>query len=184
MHVSAFGEPCQAPTLRCGFQSCSERRHVNAKETVMALYAAYASGDAQRIAALLHEDVVWIAPAGNATQVALGLGQASDAGAPTDGNNLGRDLIVQFMAHNFARLFVDAKNEFRSLVSDGDTAFAEHRLSATLPNGRRYVNDYCFSYRVENGQVRHIREYMDTRGGWAQVFGDGPPSTLLDFVRR
>ena len=51
------------------------------KETVTALYAAYASGDPQRITALLHEDVIWVAPPGNATQVAAGLGRSEDAGA-------------------------------------------------------------------------------------------------------
>ena len=153
------------------------------KETVTALYAAYASGDPQRITALLHEDVVWVAPAGNATQVALGLGHADDAGAPDGSNNLGRSLIVQFMAHNFARLFSDVKNEFRSMIGEGNLVVAEHRLSGTLPNGRSYVNDYCFAYEVQGGKVTQIREYMDTRGGWAQVFGKDAATTLVDFAR-
>jgi uncharacterized protein len=38
-----------------------------AKEIVQALYAAYATGDPDRIEALLHPDVIWVAPAGNAT---------------------------------------------------------------------------------------------------------------------
>lgn len=152
------------------------------KETVVALYAAYASGDADRIGALLHPDVVWVAPAGNATQVALGLGRAADAGAPAGANDLGHEVIVQFMAHNFARLFRDAKNRFRSMVGEGDLVITEHRFSARLPDGRPYVNDYCFAYQVRDGQVVHIREYMDTRGGWAQVFGDGEPKALLAFA--
>ena len=157
---------------------------MNAKETVTALYAAYASGDAARITAMLHEDVVWTAPAGNATQVALGLGQADDAGAPFGANNLGRRQIVQFIAHNFARLFKDAKNEFRALVAEGDLVFAEHRFSGVLPNGRSYVNDYCFAFQVRDGKVWRIREYMDTRGGWAQVFGTNEPKPLLAYVEQ
>lgn len=152
------------------------------KETIAALYAAYASGDPARITELLHEDVVWVAPAGNATQVALGLGNASDAGAPRDNNNLGRSMIVQFMAHNFARLFLNAKNEFRSMIAEGPLVFAEHRLSAQLPNGRDYVNDYCFAYEVRDGKVVKIREYMNTRGGWFQVYGDETPTRLLEFI--
>ena len=152
------------------------------KETVKALYAAYASRDAERISALLHPDVVWVAPAGNATQVALGLGRPSDAGAPIGANDLDRDMIVAFMAHNFALFFTDATNEFRSMVAEGDIVFTEHRLSATLPNGRSYVNDYCFAYEVLGGKVMKIREYMDTRGGWAQVFGDEPPRPVLAFA--
>jgi uncharacterized protein len=156
---------------------------MNPKETVKALYAAFASGDPERVANLLHEDVVWVAPAGNATQVALGLGEPDDAGAPRGANDLRRDEIVQFMAYNFARLFHSVKNEFRSMISEGELVVAEHRLSAVLPNGRSYVNDYCFAYEVRDGKIARIREYMDTRGGWAQVFGKDEAKPLLDFVK-
>lgn len=152
------------------------------KETVTALYAAYASRDPERISELLHEDVVWVAPAGNATQVALGLGKQSDAGAPDGSNNLGHRMIVQFMAHNFGRLFSNVKNQFLSLIGEGNLVIAEHRLSGELPNGRSYVNDYCFAFEVRDGKVVKIREYMDTLGGWAQVFGNGEATTLTEFV--
>jgi uncharacterized protein len=157
---------------------------VSPKETVIALYAAFGSGDPGKISVLLHDDVVWVAPPGNATQVALGLGRSEDAGAPDGSNNLARDQIVQFMAHNFSSFFQRPKNEFRAMVAEGNIVFAEHRLSATLPNGRSYVNDYCFAYEVRDGKIQHIREYMDTRGGWAQVFGSDEPNTLLEFKTR
>jgi ketosteroid isomerase-like protein len=157
---------------------------VSPKETVIALYAAYGSGDPERIADLLHDDVVWVAPPGNATQVALGLGSPADAGAPSGSNTLGKQLIVQFMAHNFSRMFLNPKNEFRAMVAEGPVVFAEHRLSATLPNGRPYANDYCFAYEVRDGKVQHIREYMDTRGGWAQVFGKEEPKAILPFIEQ
>lgn len=150
----------------------------------MALYAAFGSGDPGRIADLLHEDVAWVAPPGNATQVALGLGKSEDAGAPNGSNNLNKDSIVQFMAYNFSRFFAQPKNEFRSMIAEGPLVFAEHRLSATLPNGRQYLNDYCFAYEVRDGKILHIREYMDTRGGWAQVFGKDEPGTLMAFKER
>jgi ketosteroid isomerase-like protein len=51
---------------------------MTAKETVQALYAAYAMGDPDRIAALLHADVIWVAPAGNAWD-GLADGPALDA---------------------------------------------------------------------------------------------------------
>jgi ketosteroid isomerase-like protein len=152
---------------------------VNAKETVQALYAAYATGDPDEIAALLHRDVVWIAPAGNATQVALGLGGADDAGPPRGLNNLDRDAIVAFMANAYPRFFANVKFELRSMVCEGDLVLTEHRMSAVLPNGRAYLNDYCFAYQVAEGRVTAIREYMDTRGGWFQVFGGDPASVLL-----
>ena len=84
------------------------------------------------------------------------------------------------MASNFARFFADAGNEFRTVTAEGDVVVVEHRLSAVLPNGRPYVNDYCFVYEVRDGKVLRIREYMDTRGGWAQVFGEGEPVQLIE----
>jgi hypothetical protein len=153
---------------------------MNAKETVQQLYAAYASGDPERIRALLHPDVVWVAPAGNATQVALGLGDPNDAGPPRGLNDLDRDAIVAFMAHDYPRFFADVTFEPRSMIGEGDVVMTEHRMSATLPNGRTYVNDYCFAYEVLDGQVSSIREYMDTRGGWLQVFGGEQSEILLE----
>jgi ketosteroid isomerase-like protein len=152
---------------------------VTAKETVQALYAAYAAGDPDRIAALLHPDVIWVAPAGNATQVALGLGSADDAGPPRGLNDLDRDAIVAFMTYDYPRFVANVVFEPRSMVGEGGAVLAEHRMSATLPNGRPYINDYCFAYEVSDGRVTAIREYMDTRGGWLQVFGGDPPGVLL-----
>jgi ketosteroid isomerase-like protein len=156
---------------------------MDAKETVMALYQAYGSGEAARIGALLHEDVTWIAPPGNATQVAFGLGRAEDAGAPYGANTLRHADIVRFMAYNFARFFGAPRNEFRAIAAQGERVYVEHRLAATLPNGRAYVNDYCFAFEVSEGKVRAIREYMDTRGGWAQVFGGEEGRPLLPFAQ-
>ncbi len=62
---------------------------MNAKDTVLALHSAYMTGDAERITALLHPEVIWVTPAGNATQVALGLGATDDAGATGLGQAVG-----------------------------------------------------------------------------------------------
>jgi ketosteroid isomerase-like protein len=155
---------------------------MDSKQTVMALYRAYATGKADQITGLLHEDVVWTAPAGNATQVALGLGRPEDAGPPRGANDLDREAIVAFMAYNFSRFFGDASNDLRTVAGEGSVVVVEHRLSATLPDGRPYVNDYCFVYEVRDGKVWRIREYMDTRGGWAQVFGEDQPVQLIEYI--
>jgi uncharacterized protein len=157
---------------------------MDSKQTVMALYGAYGAQDPEKIGDLLHHDVVWTAPAGNATQVALGLGRPEDAGPPRGGNDLDRDAIVTFMAYNFARFFGNVETDFRTVVADGEVVVVEHRLTATLPNGRSYVNDYCFVYEVRDGKVWSIREYMDTRGGWDQVFGDGEPLQLIEYLSK
>jgi uncharacterized protein len=181
--MSEFRQHTRGIVLTMG-STCNERSRVvmDSKQTVIALYGAYATGDADKICGLLHEEVVWTAPGGNATQVALGLGRPEDAGPPRGTNDLDRDAIVTFMAYNFARFFGNVDNKFRTVVAEGEVVVVEHRLSATLPNGRSYVNDYCFVHEVRNGKVWRIREYMDTRGGWAQVFGEGEPVQLVEFM--
>lgn len=149
------------------------------RDRVIELYKAYSARDAKAIAGLLHDDVVWIAPPGNATQVALGLGEAEDAGAPSGANNLNKAEIVYFMSELFRRLFAaDVRNEFKAIYEDGNTVIAEHRLSATLAHGREYTNDYCFIFEFDDGQIVEIREYMDTRGGWVQMWGDQDPRKI------
>ena len=151
----------------------------DAKAAVARLYAAYATRDPAAIGACLTDDAVWVAPAGNATQVALGLGKAEDAGPPRGLNDLSREQIVAFVVHDFRRLFAHGvRNELVRMVAEGDWVVTEARLSATLGNGRAYVNDYCFWHRVEGGRVAEIREFMDTRGGWVQVFGNDESGQL------
>jgi hypothetical protein len=79
--MSEFRQHPRADVLTLG--QVTRRRigdEVDSKQTVLALYGAYSTGDAEKIRGLLHDEVVWTAPAGNATQVALGLGRPEDAG--------------------------------------------------------------------------------------------------------
>src|ERR1700722_773525 len=101
---------------------------MDAKETVRALFAAYATGDADRIKELLHPDVIWVAPAGNATQIALGLGNADDAGPPQGLNELDREAIVAFMSNDYPRFFADVAFERQSMVGEGNVVMTEHRM--------------------------------------------------------
>jgi ketosteroid isomerase-like protein len=43
-------------------------------------------------------------------------------------------------------------------------------MQAALAHGGHYDNDYCFIFEMENGLIKHIREYMDTQRG-AAMFG-------------
>jgi uncharacterized protein len=149
------------------------------KAAVIRLYQAYASRDAGQITDALTMDALWVAPPGNATQVAIGDGSGDEAGPPDGSNNLDRDAIVAFMATRFGQIFRDVSNEVRLMIAEGDRVVTEARMRATLPNGRSYVNDYCFIYRVRDGRVAEIREYMDTRGGWAQMFGNEAGTKLI-----
>jgi ketosteroid isomerase-like protein len=140
------------------------------KTVVIKVWEAFASRDPARIGALFHENAEWIAPLDNATAVALGA---------TSGM-VGRDSIVRFITEDFRKLFVaDVQIDFRGVYADGDVVTVEQRTRATLVNGRPYDLDYCWVFKVEDGRVRQMREYMDTLTGRDMVFGPGEPSRRL-----
>lgn len=133
------------------------------KDIVMNAWKAFATHDAAQIAASFTEDAQWFAPPGNATAQALGHTE----------HVLDRGTIVHFMAHEFSTLFTsDVKLTFTGLVAEGATAVLEHRLQATLANGRHYDNDYCFVIEVREGRIHRMREYMDTQRGFRCIFGE------------
>jgi hypothetical protein len=137
----------------------------------MKAWEAFATRDAERVAAIFTEDANWIAPLGNATAVALGYTSGME----------GREAIVHFLTQEFRRLFIDdVTMDFRGFHADGATVVVELRLDAKLVNGRTYDNDYCFIFELaDDGRVRQIREYMDTLGGQRMVFGDEEPRRIV-----
>jgi ketosteroid isomerase-like protein len=133
------------------------------KEVVLNAWKTFSTRDADRIAALFTDDVEWIAPSSNATAVAL---------EHTD-HMIGPDQIANFIASAMHRLFSSVDISFRGVYADGNTVVVEERMRATLPGDRPYDNDYCFVFVVEGDRIKQVREYMDTRKGWRQVFGEG-----------
>ncbi len=143
---------------------------VDSKAAGQAVWAAFSTRDPERIRAVLADDVTWIAPSPNATQLALG-GTLPMSGA---------DRIVHFLTREFPALFVsDVAIDLRGLYADGSMVISETRMRATLVNGRHYENDYCFIFEMVGSRVRVIREYMDTQRGYRMMFGDDEPAALV-----
>ncbi|MDT0306217.1 nuclear transport factor 2 family protein [Streptomyces sp. DSM 44917] len=132
---------------------------------VESAWRAFASHDAERIAAVFAEDAEWLAPAGNATAVALG--------APS--HMVGREAIVRFLAEDFRRLFArDVTVTFRGFHADGERVVVEETMTATLADGGQYANDYCFVFELRDGLIHRVREYMDTARAHRMIFGAAP----------
>ncbi|MFF0295469.1 nuclear transport factor 2 family protein [Kitasatospora sp. NPDC004614] len=133
------------------------------RDIVQHAWKAFASHDADRISAVFTEDAEWLAPAGNATAVAL----------DCPSHMIGRAAIARFLAEDFGRLFVrDVDVAFRGFHADGDRVVVEETMTATLANGNHYANDYCLVFELRDGLIHRVREYMDTARGHRMVFGD------------
>ena len=143
---------------------------MGSKEAALAVWRAFATRDAERIRAVLTDDAEWRAPARNATAIALGV---------TD-HMVGADAIVQFILEDYPRLFSNGMRiEPISLTAEDERVVFEQRQSATLVNGRDYALDYVFIFEMQGARVRRIREYMDTKNGYDQVFGPVPAARIV-----
>jgi ketosteroid isomerase-like protein len=133
------------------------------KDIVISLWKSFSARDEVQMRNHLTEDAAWRAPADNATAKFLGV---------SSGMN-GRDEIVRFIVDQFPRMFAqDVKADYKGVYADGDTVVVEMTLSATLANGRRYKNEYCFIHALKDEKVIEIREFMDTYNGHRMTFGD------------
>ena len=135
------------------------------RAVVKATWAAFASRDVERIAAMFTEDAEWLAPPENATATALNV----------TNHMIGPRVIAEFVATGVRRLFVESSVEFRGFYADGNVVVVEERMTSRLPNGGTYVNDYCWIFECRDGLISRMREYMDTLGGHRQIFANGPP---------
>lgn len=130
------------------------------KDVVISAWKTFRTRDARLIAELFASDAEWIAPAGNATAVAL---------KHTD-HMIGPDQIANFIASEMHHLFSNVDISFRGIHADGDVVVVEEQMRATLPGGAPYENDYCFVFVVSGDRIKQVREYMDTRKGWQMIF--------------
>jgi ketosteroid isomerase-like protein len=133
------------------------------KQAVIQAWKSFANRDPKLVGEAFTPDAEWLAPAENATAVAL----------HSAGHMVGRERIVRFLTQEFQTLFVaDVKVDWRSLFAEGDTVIMEHRFQGMLANGSHYDNDYAFFIEMKNGQIHRVREYMDTQRGAKMIFGD------------
>ena len=124
------------------------------KQRIIEAWKVFSSGDPQLVSEVFSEDAEWLAPAGNATAVALNY----------TNHMIGREAIARFITSEFRKLFEqDVNIEFRNIFADGNTVIVEERMQARLAGGKLYDNDYCFFFEFEDGRIRRVREYMDTQ---------------------
>jgi uncharacterized protein len=134
----------------------------DSRRIVLAAWETFKTRDPALIAKMFTADAEWLAPANNATAVALS--------GPW--HMIGGERIAQMIGQEIWQLFAsNVAIDFRGVYADGNVVIVEERMRATLRNGNDYDNDYCFVFEVQDGLIRRVREYMDTAKGNRMVFG-------------
>jgi ketosteroid isomerase-like protein len=50
----------------------------------------------------------------------------------------------------------------RRIIGEGDDVVVLAKGEVTTKSGAAYNNDYCFVFRMEDGRIAAVTEYMDT----------------------
>ena len=127
--------------------SQQSRQSQKSKEIVRAYFEALRAGDAQ-LSDLLAEDVSWWVP----------------AGSDYAGTHEGKAAVLSFLGGGVGYYADDEPMvmEIQSMISEGPKVACEFTLEATTASGKKYKNYYHFAFEIEDGQIRRVREYLDT----------------------
>jgi ketosteroid isomerase-like protein len=68
------------------------------------------------------------------------------------------DLLRQLQSRLADRYRASAER----IIAEGPYVVVQARGQAMTTAGMPYHNEYCFIYRVENGQIKEVIEYLDT----------------------
>lgn len=110
--------------------------------------AALAVGDAAPLREAMADDFCWTV-----------MGATPWSGAYRGKQAVLRELLAP-LAAQFADRYTNAAHNF---VAEGDQVVVECRGRVATRAGGRYDNAYCWVCRFEDGKLRALTEYLDTR---------------------
>ncbi len=75
----------------------------------------------------------------------------------------GKQSILNDLHGHVRSLLVErARTIAHRFIADGDHVVVEARGENLTKAGARYDNDYCLVFRLENGNIKEVREYCDS----------------------
>ena len=135
----------------------------NPKHVVQRYLDALVAGDLETIRDSFAADAVW----------------TMYGELPIAGPWRGREAIVDdFLVAAGGTLYEPGSVEFEfpTLIGEGDTVVLEWRVRARTAAGGDYANAYCGLFRVRDGRIAEVREYLDTQYAARTLFGAAAPA--------
>lgn len=117
------------------------------KRLIQGIFDALSTGDSRPFVSLLADDVSWTV-----------MGRTPWSGTYRGKPAVLEDLLGQLGARLEGRYRATADR----ILADGDYVIVQARGLATTKTGIEYNNEYCFVYRLENGTIKEVVEYLDT----------------------
>lgn len=94
---------------------------------------------------------------------------------PLSGTRHGRGAIMEFLA-SAGSLYQPGTQSFTfgEITAEADRAVLEWRVQGVAAaTGRNYDNAYCGVFRVRDGRITEVREYLDSLHAAQVLFPDG-----------
>ena len=121
---------------------------VENKRVVEEAFAELANGKGRRFVEALADDVRWTI-IGDTAWSGTWTGLAS--------------VQVELLEPLFAQFATTYRAELVRLIAEGDWVVIEFRGDVTTTANRPYRNTYCYVCRMDEGKVKEITEYCDTK---------------------
>jgi hypothetical protein len=117
------------------------------KQLLQDAFAELANGNGQPFMDALADDVRW-------TVIGSSPWSRTYSGKPEVVQQLMRPLFSQFADQYTARAI--------RVIAEDDLVVVEARGQVNTKSGRPYNQTYCYVFRLADGQVRELTEYLDT----------------------
>lgn len=117
------------------------------KRLIQGVFDAMAAGNGRPFMDLLADDVRW---------TAIG-------SSPWSRTYEGRQVVVDELMRPLFRQFADQYTARAiRVIAEGDFVVVEARGHVTTKSGQPYNQTYCYVFRLSDGKVRELTEYLDT----------------------
>ena len=117
------------------------------KQLLQHLFAEMATGNFEPFLGHMADDVRWTV-----------MGTTKLSGTLTGK----QEVITRRLTPILAQLDGPIRIAAQSFIAEGDYVVVEGRGQAMTKAGKPYHNRYCFLFRLANGKVQELTEYLDT----------------------
>ena len=117
------------------------------KQLLQNIFKELSMGDSRPFVAALADDVTWKV-----------MGRTQWSGTYRGKQTVLDDLLRQLQSRLADRYRASAER----IIAEGPYVVVQARGQSVTTAGIPYNNEYCFIYRVENGQIKEVIEYLDT----------------------
>lgn len=117
------------------------------RQLITSIMNALAGGDRAPFGAAMHEAVVW----------------TMKGTTPWSGTYRGRQEIgTRLLKPLYAQFASQYRNRPLRILADGDFVVVECEGDVMTISSVPYNNQYCYIFRMQDGKIREMTEYMDT----------------------